>query len=135
MDRTIQTTSIRLFTIQVSNAHLNARSGKNLVKLKCLLFLRRKLDSKNVSLENVIVKENESVVVGTIKVRNLSFHKEVIVRTSWNDWQSQEDTFCTYSQVKILCKPSLAYFKNEIKISRLLDRAEHMSSTIHFRLN
>lgn len=48
----------------------------------------------------MIVKENESVVVGTIKVRNLSFHKEVIVRASWNDWQSQEDTFCTYSQVK-----------------------------------
>lgn len=54
-----------------------------------------------MSLENVIVKENESVVVGTVKVRNLSFHKEVIVRTSWNDWQSQEDTFCTYSQVRI----------------------------------
>lgn len=53
-----------------------------------------------MSLENVIVKESESVVVGTIKVRNLSFHKEVIVRASWNDWQSQEDTFCTYSQVR-----------------------------------
>lgn len=63
------------------------------------LEFKRKLDSKNVSLENVIVKELESVVVGTIKVRNLSFHKEVIVRASWNDWQSQEDTFCTYSQI------------------------------------
>lgn len=53
-----------------------------------------------MSLENVIVKDVESVLVGTIKVRNLSFHKEVIVRASWNDWQSQEDTFCTFSQVR-----------------------------------
>lgn len=57
------------------------------------------MDSLNVSLENVIVKENDSIVVGTVKVRNLSFKKEVIVRTSWDDWKSQEDTLCTYSTV------------------------------------
>lgn len=53
----------------------------------------------NVSLENVIVKENDSIVVGTVKVKNISFHKEVIVRTTWDDWKSQEDIFCTYSPV------------------------------------
>lgn len=52
-----------------------------------------------MSLENVIVKENDSCVVGTVKVRNLSFHKEVIVRTSSDGWKTQEDTFCTYSTV------------------------------------
>lgn len=60
---------------------------------------RRKLDSQFVCLENVIVKENESIVVGTIKVRNVSFQKEVIVRTSWDDWKSQEDVFCTYNTI------------------------------------
>lgn len=52
-----------------------------------------------MSLENVIVKENDSIVIGTIKVKNISYHKEVIVRTSWDNWKSQEDTFCTFSPV------------------------------------
>jgi len=52
-----------------------------------------------VSLENVIVRENESIVVGTVKVKNLSFHKEVVVRATWDAWNSQEDIFCNYSQV------------------------------------
>lgn len=65
----------------------------------CLQKNRQKLDTKNVSLENVIVKENESYAVGTVKVRNLSFAKEVIVRTSADEWKTQEDTFCTYSTV------------------------------------
>lgn len=54
-------------------------------------------------MENVIVKENESMVVGTIKVKNISFNKEVIVRASWDNWKTQEDIFCTYSQVCFYC--------------------------------
>lgn len=65
------------------------------------LDFRRKLETNNVSLENVIIKESESTVVGTVKVKNLSFHKEVLIRASWDDWKSQVDTFCTYSQVRI----------------------------------
>jgi protein phosphatase 1 regulatory subunit 3A/B/C/D/E len=63
------------------------------------LEFRRKLETINVSLENVIIKESESTVVGTVKVKNLSFHKEVFIRSSWDDWKSQVDTFCTYSQI------------------------------------
>lgn len=66
--------------------------------LKSFLF-RRKLELNNVSLENVIIKESESTVVGTVKVKNLSFHKEVFIRSSWDSWKSQTDTFCTYSQI------------------------------------
>lgn len=62
-------------------------------------FNRQKLDSKNVSLENVIIKETESVLVGTVKVKNLNFHKEVFVRATWDSWKTQQDTFCTYSPV------------------------------------
>lgn len=60
---------------------------------------RRKLEAKFVSLENVIIKESESTVVGTVKVKNLSFHKEVFIRSTWDSWKSQTDTFCTYSQI------------------------------------
>lgn len=57
---------------------------------------RRRLEQDNVSLENVIVRETEDCVVGTIKVRNLAFHKEVIVRSSCDDWITHEDTFCKF---------------------------------------
>lgn len=62
---------------------------------------RQRIDIKNVSLENVIVKEIDSIAVGTIKVKNLSFHKEVIVRSTWDNWKTQQDTICTYTPVRI----------------------------------
>lgn len=60
------------------------------------LDFRARLDTRNVSLENVIVRESEDVVVGTVKVRNLAFHKEVLVRLSSDEWQTHEDVYCTF---------------------------------------
>lgn len=62
------------------------------------LTFRQKIERDFVSLENVIVKDEESIVVGTIKVRNIDFQKEVIVRVTWDDWKSQQDTICTYAR-------------------------------------
>ncbi|XP_030571701.1 protein phosphatase 1 regulatory subunit 3B [Drosophila novamexicana] len=62
------------------------------------LTFRQKIESDFVSLENVIVKDEESIVVGTIKVRNIDFQKEVIVRVTWDDWKSQQDIFCTFAR-------------------------------------
>lgn len=98
------------------------------------LDFRRTLDSKNVSLENVIVKENDALVVGTVKVRNLSFHKEVVVRTSSDGWKTQEDTFCTYSTVgslRLLCKPLSNWWF--FIISRSEARMASMCCTTHSR--
>lgn len=67
------------------------------------LNFRQKLDAQNVSLENVIVKESDSMVVGTVKVKNIGFHKEVIMRSSWNNWKTEQDTFCVYSPVWYSC--------------------------------
>ncbi|XP_031842632.1 glycogen binding subunit 70E [Nomia melanderi] len=60
------------------------------------LAFRRKLDQGNVSLENVIVKESEQCLVGTVKVRNLAYDKEVVVRASNDSWKTHEDVHCTY---------------------------------------
>lgn len=60
------------------------------------LAFRRKLDQGNVSLENVIVRESEQCVVGTVKVRNLAYDKEVVVRASSDSWSTHEDVHCTY---------------------------------------
>lgn len=57
---------------------------------------RLKIDTKNVSLENVIVRESENLVIGTIKVKNIAFNKEVIVRSTGDSWKTQEDTYCTF---------------------------------------
>lgn len=46
----------------------------------------------------MIVKDEESIVVGTIKVRNVDYQKEIIVRVTWDDWKSQQDIFCTFAR-------------------------------------
>lgn len=60
------------------------------------LAFRHKLDQDNVSLENVIVRESEQCLVGTVKVRNLAYDKEVVVRVSSDCWSTHEDVHCTY---------------------------------------
>jgi protein phosphatase 1 regulatory subunit 3A/B/C/D/E len=60
------------------------------------LDFRKRLDTGNVSLENVIVRESEDIVVGTVKVRNIAYHKEVFVRTTSDDWLTHEDAYCTF---------------------------------------
>lgn len=59
---------------------------------------RKRLDVNNVSLENVIVKSPERRIVGTVKVRNLSYDKEVFVRSTEDQWVTHRDTACTYVQ-------------------------------------
>lgn len=63
------------------------------------LEFRQKVEEHNVSLENVIIKETEHLIVGTVKVKNVSFHKEVVVRSSCDGWKTHEDTYCTYTVV------------------------------------
>lgn len=60
------------------------------------LDFRRRLETSNVSLENVIIKESEKMVFGTVKVRNLTYHKEVFLRTTYDGWKTYEDLYCTY---------------------------------------
>lgn len=60
------------------------------------LTFRQKLDQDNVSLENVIVRESEQLLIGTVKVRNLAYSKEVVVRVSSDSWCTHEDVYCTY---------------------------------------
>lgn len=62
------------------------------------LEFRKRLDEGKVSLENVIVKEPDNLLTGTVKVRNLSFHKNVFIRYSTTSWQSFTDVACTYVQ-------------------------------------
>lgn len=62
---------------------------------------RRRINEDNVSLENVIIKAKEGFLTGTVKVRNLDFHKEVLVRWSADNWATSEDAHCTFVDVPV----------------------------------
>ncbi|XP_044757047.1 protein phosphatase 1 regulatory subunit 3C-B [Coccinella septempunctata] len=57
---------------------------------------RHRLETQRVCLENILIKENEEQIFGTIKVANLSFEKVIFVRSSCDDWSTHHDTFCSY---------------------------------------
>jgi hypothetical protein len=50
---------------------------------------KQRLDSNCVSLENVLL--NSFKINGTIKVKNINFHKHVFVRCTFNGWSTHED--------------------------------------------
>jgi hypothetical protein len=50
---------------------------------------RQKIEQNYVSLENVLL--NRFQINGTIKVKNIHFHKQVFVRCSFNNWTSYQD--------------------------------------------
>lgn len=60
------------------------------------LTYRRKLDQEGVSLENVIIREADQCLVGTVKVKNVAYDKEVIIRVSSDCWVTHEDVHCSF---------------------------------------
>lgn len=65
------------------------------------IAFRDRLEKNCVSLENVILKDYE--VKGTIKVKNLAFEKQVIVRYTSDSWQTTNEIEATYSQSHNRC--------------------------------
>ena len=53
------------------------------------------VESRNVSVENVAIKDNNHVH-GTVKVKNIAFEKVVTVRVTFDDWKSHLDVQCQY---------------------------------------
>ena len=61
------------------------------------LKFRQTLERQNVALENVIIRNEECILLGTVKVRNLCFRKTVFVRLTDNNWSSYQDYPATFS--------------------------------------
>ncbi|KAK7110798.1 protein phosphatase 1 regulatory subunit 3B-like isoform X2 [Littorina saxatilis] len=59
------------------------------------MAFRDKLEKNLISLENVIL--NDYTVQGTIKVKNVSFQKRVLVRYTSSSWESHTDIVTTYN--------------------------------------
>lgn len=58
------------------------------------LVFREKLERECVSLENVILKDYN--LIGTIKVKNISFEKTVRVRCTFDGWETNTDIVASY---------------------------------------
>ncbi|XP_045506123.1 protein phosphatase 1 regulatory subunit 3C [Colias croceus] len=74
------------------------------------LEFRRRITENCVALENVIVKQNEGAVDGTVKVKNIDFEKEVFVRATSDGWRTQEDTFCAFVETGPLSKNGVSIY-------------------------
>ncbi|XP_066566955.1 protein phosphatase 1 regulatory subunit 3B isoform X2 [Amia ocellicauda] len=58
------------------------------------LAFRQRLESDRVCLENCMLRDK--ALVGTVKVKNLSFEKSVKVRITFDTWKSFKDVECQY---------------------------------------
>jgi protein phosphatase 1 regulatory subunit 3A/B/C/D/E len=60
------------------------------------LKFRETLEAQGVGLENVLVKNERCRLVGTVKVKNISFEKQVTVRYTDNNWESYMEQSALY---------------------------------------
>ncbi|XP_020904296.1 protein phosphatase 1 regulatory subunit 3B [Exaiptasia diaphana] len=56
---------------------------------------RERLEHDYVCLENAVI-QSENSLIGTVKVKNIAYHKEVIVRYTLDSWNSHTDVGATY---------------------------------------
>ncbi|XP_071948227.1 protein phosphatase 1 regulatory subunit 3B-like [Antedon mediterranea] len=61
------------------------------------LQFRKQLEHQNVCLENIVVKDS-LIVMGTLKVKNISYEKKVFLRTTFDRWKSFTDFNATFVQ-------------------------------------
>lgn len=90
------TDSKNVFNILSAKAENNAWEAKFVQPASDYLTFRKKLDENSVCLENVIIRESEQCLVGTVKVKNLAYDKEIVVRTTSDNWNTHEDVHCTF---------------------------------------
>ncbi|KAF0033444.1 hypothetical protein F2P81_013510 [Scophthalmus maximus] len=90
---------------------------------------RAKLAESMVILENCSV--SEQALQGTVRVRNISFQKDVRVRITFDSWQSHKDVPCTYLQ-KRFGGPQTDIFEFDIAIPKVLDAKRKIEFCLHF---
>ncbi|KAL3310200.1 Protein phosphatase 1 regulatory subunit 3B [Cichlidogyrus casuarinus] len=64
------------------------------------LLFRNRVEMNNVALENISVDWNNSDYLqlhGTVKVKNVHFEKQVLVRITTDDWRTQSDHVASYN--------------------------------------
>lgn len=57
---------------------------------------RQRVETHWISLENVIVLSQGTLLTGTIKVKNVTFEKHVFARVTFDSWKTQQDYPASY---------------------------------------
>ncbi|MCL4144343.1 UNVERIFIED_CONTAM: hypothetical protein GTU68_059592 [Idotea baltica] len=57
---------------------------------------KSRLERDNIALENLVIKEAESLLEGTVKVRNIAFEKSVVIRYTSTNWVCSDDVEADY---------------------------------------
>lgn len=79
---------------------------------------RSRLAKSMVTLESCSISEH--VLQGTVRVKNVSFQKDVRVRITFDSWQSYRDVACAYLQ-KRFGGPETDIFEFGIAVPKVLD--------------
>ncbi|XP_074494480.1 protein phosphatase 1 regulatory subunit 3C-B-like isoform X2 [Sebastes fasciatus] len=79
---------------------------------------RAKLAESMVILENCSV--TEQALQGNVRVRNISFQKDVRIRITFDSWQSYRDVPCAYLQ-KRFGGPQTDIFEFDVAVPKVLD--------------
>ena len=100
---------------------------------------RQSLEHNHVCLESVSI--NDNVVVGTVKVKNMAFHKTVFVRITYDGWVSSENVAAYYvnnglfnAQGDELASPVDTFsFTHEVPVDKITQRGVEFA--VCFRCN
>lgn len=97
------------------------------------LEFREKLASRCIALENVILRD--LALLGTIKVKNLAFDKQVGVRVTFDGWQSFVDIPASYVKdgATKLGNSKFDTFSFEVHIQPETDRESKIEFCVFFR--
>ncbi|XP_029016682.1 protein phosphatase 1 regulatory subunit 3C-B-like [Betta splendens] len=90
---------------------------------------RAKLAESMIVLENCSV--TEQALRGAVRVRNLSFQKDVHVRITLDSWQSHRDVPCTYLQRRF-GGPHTDIFEFDIPIPKVLDAKRRIEFCLRY---
>ncbi|KAK3096192.1 hypothetical protein FSP39_024254 [Pinctada imbricata] len=97
------------------------------------LAFRENLDRNNVSLENVIIRDYN--LLGTIKVKNISFEKRVLIRMTIDSWETHKNVEAVYVSGQGSVCDTFDTFSFEFSVPPDFDSSKKMEFAVCFETN
>ena len=97
------------------------------------LAFRDQLDKNCVTLENVILRDYK--VLGTMKVKNISFEKRVSVRVSFDSWETFSDFEGTYVHGQPSSSQNIDTFSFEFDVPTNLENDATIEFAVFYEAN